>query len=179
MITIDEIKETLKQHNCERLLPSSSVGELSTAMEIINPGKINDLIEIGTHNGLSSLIFTDYAGRVFTFDIALRNSEFIWNLFGVRHKISSFVSSYPDNIDYEINYIRREWTDRNIPLNFNFAFIDGWHSYEATKHDFELVKFCGRVLFHDYLKCSDVKRFCDEIGAVHVNGINFAYWEDK
>lgn len=176
MITVKEVRDKLKQLDCDRLLPSSSIGEIVQAMDIIKPD-VCDLIEIGTHNGFSSLILTNYARRVFTFDIALRNSEFVWNLFDVRHKISSFVCSNPDNIEYEIGYINREWTDRGIPLNFNFAFLDGWHTYEAVKHDFEMTKFCGRVLFHDYSICSGVTKFCDEIKAIPINGLNFAYWE--
>jgi hypothetical protein len=34
-------------------------------------------------------------------------------------------------------------------LDYNFAFIDGEHSYEAAKHDYGLVSFCNRILFHD------------------------------
>jgi hypothetical protein len=67
-----------------------------------------------------------------------------------------------------------------VPLDFNFALIDGWHEYFSVKKDFEMVKFCGRVLFHDYGLCPGVYDFCNEIGAKPISDSkNFAYWEGK
>jgi hypothetical protein len=34
-------------------------------------------------------------------------------------------------------------------MTFEFAFIDGAHDYASVRRDFEMVKRCGRVLFHD------------------------------
>ena len=154
-----------------RLMISSAVkDDLDGVMKKL--GRYDDIIEIGTHNGLSTAILTQYGRRIFTFDIALRNAEYIWNLLKVRNKISSYVGN---NIKYEIDYIRREWKGR---VKFNFAVIDGWHEYYSVKADFEMVSFCGRVLFHDYDTSSGVKILCNEIGAKKISK-NFGYWRAK
>lgn len=169
---IEEIKKALADNDCGRLVWSSGYSDLNETM--LSLGKFEDVIEIGTHNGLSTAVLTHYSRRVFTFDIALRNAEFVWNLLGVRNKISSYVSSYPDAIRSEIEYIKRDWKD----INFNFAFIDGSHEYYGVKNDFEMVKFCGKVLLHDYDIGNDIRALCNEIGAERI-GHNIAYWERK
>ncbi len=60
----------------------------------------------------------------------------------------------------------------------DFLFIDGDHTYEGIKADFELVKFCGRVLFHDYKISPGPRAFCDDNGFKQFEDYNFAYWED-
>jgi predicted O-methyltransferase YrrM len=174
MITVQQIKNKLRESNCNILEISSSYEDLNKVMELLNI-EIVDMIEIGTHNGLSSTIFTNYARRVFTFDVCLRNSEFVWNLLGVRNKISSFVGSVP-NIEWELGYLQRELPYRKVDHNFNFAFVDGSHDYDWVKHDFELVKFCKRVLFHDIAICPGVNRFCKEYNIQQIEDYNFGYW---
>jgi hypothetical protein len=48
---------------------------------------------------------------------------------------------------------------------FDFVFIDGGHSYDTVKHDYEKVKGSKLVVFDDY-DLKPVKQFCDEIGAI-------------
>ena len=71
----------------------------------------------------------------------------------------------------------RYMREYGIP-NFDFAFIDGSHKYDDVKFDFECVKRCGRVLFHDYdcKRHPDVTKFVDELSNV-IKGRPFAYWE--
>jgi len=173
-VTVQYIQERLKELGCNILVLSSAYQDLEEALKKLNP-KIEGAIEIGTHNGLSAAILTNWAQRVYTFDISLRNSEFIWNLLGVRNKISSFVGNR-EELQWEVNYIVQNWQDVGINVNFNIAHVDGCHDYEWVKKDFELVKFTGRVLFHDYDLIPGVRQFCDEIGAVSLSK-NMGYWE--
>jgi predicted O-methyltransferase YrrM len=175
-ITQNIIDERLRDLGCELLVHSSGYREVIKALTILEP-KIDGAIEIGTHNGLSSVVLSTYSKRVFTFDISLRNSEFIWNLFNVRNKISSFVGPR-EELEWEINYIQKNWTEMGIYGNFDFAFIDGNHDYEWCKRDFELVKFTGRVMFHDSDICPGVRDFVNEIGATDLC-YNISYWEKK
>jgi hypothetical protein len=171
-----EISKRLLYNGCDLYFLSSSYNELEEAIKQTVKTPIDFMIEIGTHNGLSSAIFTHFAKRVFTFDVALRNQEFVWGLLGVRNKISSMVSTR-DNLEWELNYIKTNnfWKEKDC--NFNFAFIDGSHEYYMVSRDFELTQHTGRVLFHDYKTSPGVHAFCDEIGATPLDSVNFAYWE--
>ena len=48
---------------------------------------------------------------------------------------------------------------------YDFVFIDGGHSYETVKHDYEKVKGSKLIFFDDY-NLKPVRKFCDEIGAI-------------
>jgi hypothetical protein len=69
-------------------------------------------------------------------------------------------------------------------IDFDFVFIDGDHSFKGVRYDFELVKKCGRVLFHDYDRApgkdAPVRDFIDTIkeGKMRTTK-DYAYWEAK
>lgn len=160
----------------ELLYAGSAVSDFF--IEFVESLKPDDVIEIGTFHGLSTVALASIARHVYTFDIACRDVDYMLGLFGLRNKVSK-TAAQQEQIDFEINLLRKgwgqTWRDR---VNFNFAFIDGDHEYEAVRHDFGLVKFCKRVLFHD-VHHGTVKRFViDELGAkvVDDNGY-FGYWE--
>ena len=136
---------------------------------------VDSMIEIGTYNGISTLVFASIANIVHTFDIAYRNNEYLWGFFPeLRKKISCCIAPQEiidDTITRILSYITKYY-------NFNFAFIDGRHTYENAKHDFSLVKFCKRVLFHD-ADMEWIASLVKEIGGKIFNGTKFAYWEYK
>jgi len=135
---------------------------------------IDNIIEIGTFNGIATLVFASVANIVHTFDVAYRNAEYLWSFFPeLRSKISYCVGSQ-EAID---DTIRRILFANTKYFNFNFAFIDGKHTYENAAYDFNLVKFCGRILFHD-ADMEGIKSFVKQIGAKIFDGTKFAYWED-
>jgi hypothetical protein len=175
-ITREFIDKKLDEIGCGLLIFSSGYHELIPALEKLNP-IIDNVIEIGTHNGLSSSVLTGWANRVFTFDINVRNNEFVWNILGVRNKISSF-SGNREELEWEINYIQESWKEQGLNIIFDFAFIDGNHDYEWVKRDFELVKFTKRVLFHDCDICPGVRGLINEIGAITISP-NIGYWEEN
>jgi predicted O-methyltransferase YrrM len=181
MIYKDLIKQ-LNKFDKINLHFASSFTDLEKALDIVLKGDkppIQDMIEIGTFNGLSTAIFTYYAQRIFTFDICQRNAEYVWNSLNIRDRINSFVSTQ-ENIDIEINYFIKELMYiHDKATNFNFAFVDGDHTREGIEHDFNLVKFTKRVLFHDYDTVPEVYGFCNEIGAKQVGNLPYAYWEEK
>lgn len=63
---------------------------------------------------------------------------------------------------------------------FDFVFLDGGHSYDTVKHDYEMVKDSKLIIFDDY-DLDPVQDFCNEIGATslfdykgkHKKGLSF------
>jgi hypothetical protein len=174
----DRINKLLNRIDKRFYYLSSAYCNLDEAIKYLNI-PISEAIEIGTFNGFSTAILTQYARKVFTFDVCQRNEEFIWNELRVRDKIHAFVSTN-EMIEWEINFFfKSDWKQHKVDCNFNFAFIDGSHDYDMVKRDFELVKFCKKVLFHDYNIAPDVNKFCKEIGAKQLPILSYAYWEEN
>ncbi len=48
------------------------------------------------------------------------------------------------------------------PVKYDFVYIDGGHSYETVKHDYEMVRESKVILFDDY-QLDGVKRLIDEL----------------
>jgi len=148
---------------------------LSNFMAQLDPSP-KDIIEIGTFMGLGSALLASYGQTIFTFDIVYRNSYHIWKELEVEDRINCFCGDQVF-IDAIINDLRN-----NPKFNFNFAFIDGMHKVENVRHDFDLVKFCGRVLFHD-CNIPEIQQFViGELGGTIINldtdePAKFGYWK--
>jgi predicted O-methyltransferase YrrM len=127
--------------------------------------KISTAVEIGTFRGATAAYIAQYADKVHTFDIRDIYDFPTWEKLGLADKIIFHHVSGKD----EIGEILKD-------IEFDFAFIDDGHSYENITADFELVRRCGRVLFHDvdHPRCPDVSRFIDEIGARRLD--RNGYW---
>lgn len=125
------------------------------------------IVEIGTRYGISAAVLTSTC-KVYTFDIEYYSeTEYVWNELNVKKDINYFVV----NNRKEIRKILKK-------VKFDFAFVDGNHTYKDVKADFELVKHCGRVLFHDNFKgFPEIAKFCREIGCKKIG--RFGYWEKK
>ena len=107
---------------------------------ILDVNKPKVFLEIGTAAGVSALIASDYS-KVITIDKYDFPTKYIlWNSFGVSDKIQPLLTPTEEE--------KKATIDK---LDFDLAFIDAVHTYEGVKADFELVKRCGKVLFHDYM----------------------------
>ena len=103
--------------------------------------KIHHAVEIGTKYGLATLLIAHCVPRVTTIDVIPRTEPLeLWRFFG----------NTGSKITYAVVDDNKEKQEYLKDLNFDFAFVDGNHGYEEVKLDFECVKKCGRVLFHDY-----------------------------
>lgn len=129
------------------------------------------IFEIGTHQGVSSVILAEY-GRVITVDVKdwpLRQS--VWDHFGVSERCT-FVPVHSNGHILELVKYHQ----------FDLAFIDGNHEFESVKPNFRAVKKCGRVIFHDYTHNEfhqhRTVKFVDSIPIGRVTKLPpFALWE--
>lgn len=157
-------------------MSGSSVNELDTLSDFVKtltPEPV-DVIEIGTFLGVGSAVLASYCKSVFTFDIFYRNSNHIWDVLEVDDRINCFTGDQ-QFIDDVVGELRN-----STGYNFNFAFVDGMHKVENVRHDFELVKFCGRVLFHD-AHIPEIGEFITEIGGIFIDSkehTGWGFWEN-
>lgn len=138
-------------------------------------------VETGTYKGTATALLAFYADKVVTIDTKNYVDKYaFWLEYGVYNKIESYLIKD-----------ERDKTDLLSRIDFDFAFLDGDHSEKGIESDFELVKDCGRVLFHDYYEIGS--RF--DLGTARLQGIvplvnslppnevtigrPFAYWERK
>ncbi len=124
----------------DRVEGGSIIRAEAMILGLLNAVKPKHVLEIGTLNGLSAVLWAQYAEKVTTIDIADREIRpKVWDFMGVKSKILPYLAT--DDEDKK-NYIEE--------IEFDLAFIDGLHTGEAVAYDFECVKKCGCVLFHDY-----------------------------
>lgn len=98
-------------------------------------------LEIGTYHGITAIILAQYFKRVVCVSVdndpeSLLKHEIVKHL-GIRNI---------QFIDLDNNSQKRQQVES---LKFDFCYMDGDHTHD-THTDFELVKRCGRVLFHEY-----------------------------
>jgi len=143
---------------------------------------IKCIVEIGTYLGISAAHMAKFADEVHTFDIIdyperakvwkdLKLTNVYFYLIKPREGSRNFQGKMPNNPDAKD--IKEVLED----IDFDFAFIDSTHhNYIEVRSDFELVKSCGRVFFHDAdpVGFPKVAQVVDEIGAKRIGGL--AYW---
>lgn len=129
--------------------------------------EIKHCLELGTYAGVMSLVLARCCKKVTTIDVVPRTEPIrLWEVFG--EDVDYFVSRKQSEIDNKVN-----------SLDFDFAYIDADHAYESIKHDFGLVRKCGKVLFHDYFSDHEgIKCFVDELPKEELTFLKpFVYWE--
>lgn len=116
--------------------------------QILGSGKYKSVLEIGTYKGISAACMAQYCDRVATIDLYDGRLEQLGDDFD-RQTLWDTLNL--DNIT--LHLIRNDTEKKALisTLDFDFAFVDGAHD-ESVKTDFEMVRHCGAVLFHDYNK---------------------------
>lgn len=134
-------------------------------------------VEIGTYKGVSAAYMAQFCCHVTTIDLVhgrLEQTEPGWD----RQSFWGYLGF--DNIDLRLVKDDAEKAAVIRDLDFDFAFIDGDHEGGAPARDFELVRRCGRVLFHDYGGNSGVTAFVDTLPRAQLRISNvFALWTDR
>ncbi len=95
--------------------------------------------EVGTWNGLTAAILSRHFDEVVTVDIVDRPlKQEVLDHLGITNVRCHVVSENAKKLAL--------W--KSYRCQFDFAYLDGDHAHD-TDSDFELVKGCGRVLFHE------------------------------
>jgi predicted O-methyltransferase YrrM len=98
-------------------------------------------LEIGTYNGISAIVLSQYFARVIC--VSVDNDPGVL----LKHDICAHLGIRNIRFfDCKDNVEKKALVDS---LAFDFCYQDGDHVND-TKDDFALVERCGRVLFHEY-----------------------------
>lgn len=139
-------------------------------------------IEIGTYRGVGAAVMSQFCECVHTFDLRHGRIEQLgetwdrqafWKRLGVADKIALHLVNDDDEKAQHIE-----------AMDFDFAFIDGAHDRTSVERDFNLVKRCGNVLFHDYDRrgIPDKDQVCDFVDSLPKHQVRtfdlFALWTD-
>jgi hypothetical protein len=132
----------------------------------------NTCLEIGTFHGITAVILSQFFDRVVCVSIdemPVMKREIVGYL-GIKN-IAFYDAK--DNAD-KARFVHA--------LDFDFCYQDGDHTHD-TYTDFELVKKCGRVLFHEYWPLQPaVWNLVNSLPQDEVTRAQFdclAYWERK
>lgn len=128
-------------------------------------------LEIGTHHGVGSAILAIRGLDVITLDIdRYPIQRRIWAHFGVEARVSPLITTG----DADTARLAQD-------MQFDLAFIDGCHEFASVAANFDAVKRCGRVIFHDYEHRKHRDRtvaFVDAIDYGRTTKLSpFAVWE--
>jgi len=131
-------------------------------------------LEIGTFKGCSTALMAQHCERVVTIDLERKAPKFdreaFWRSLGLANVTLRLVRDDSDKLMIVDS------------LDFDFAFIDGAHDAVSVQRDFEMVRRCGHVLFHDYNKTASPERrqvadFVDRLPKRQVRVMDiFALW---
>ena len=165
-LTYDYIYKRLKKYEKYGfgfICGGTSVRPDNIILKVMEHVKPTISVEIGTYRGLSTVVIASMCDKVHTLDIKYwgPDVDFIWTLFGVNDKIVYNVVN--DNLDKR-NYLSNK--------DFEFAYIDGGHSIEDAKYDFEITNKCGHILFDD---ADGIAQFLKTINSINITK-RFAYW---
>jgi len=138
------IVDLFGQHALKRSI--LSIREGGGVMEHFLSGKgVRTALEIGTYRGVGAAEISQFVDRVITIDLDHGRLEQLGESWNRGHFWSSLGI---DNIELRLVKDDAEKAALINSLEFDFAFVDGAHD-QRVRDDFELVRRCGRVLFHD------------------------------
>jgi len=145
--------------------------------EVFNHYKPKRICEIGTHDGKSAIQFVDHCLTIHPdleytgydiFDEVRNDTQFHER--EVNGKGAGRISTARNNLrhrqrkhkQFMFNLIRGYTQDTLEEQEFDFVYIDGGHSYDTVKHDYEKLSKSTVIVFDDY-QTEEVKQFFDEL----------------
>lgn len=164
--------KVIEQFGPEALRRASVCMEFEAFLRRIGAGG-ECCLEIGTYNGISALILSQFFERVVTISLEDHGTD-------TKMKQRIFEACGVKNV-HPIEIADDRQKAEIIPRHaFDFAYLDGDH-VNCTESDFALTKHCGRVLFHEYWPLQPpVWNFVNALDPREVTVAEydcFAYWE--
>lgn len=144
-LTNQALHQVLKQFGAAAFRRCSVMMEfehfLNRVVQTLPKGKRMTCLEIGTYNGISAIVLSQYFDRVICTSVDEHPEELlkqqIVDCLGIK------------NIRFFDCKNNQEKGDLIRGLDFDFCYQDGDHIHD-TNADFELARKCGRILFHEY-----------------------------
>ncbi len=130
-------------------------------------------LEIGTFHGITAVILSQFFDRVICVSLDDNKAKLM------KHDIVKFLGI--DNIRFFDIANNDEKVKLVNQMDFDFCYSDGDHTND-TLLDFDLVKRCGRVLFHEYWPIQvpvwNLVNSLPQDEIMRANYDCFAYWQE-
>lgn len=167
------LKRVLNRFGQTAFARSSACMEFESFLKRIG-AKGGTCLEIGTYHGITAVILSQYFERVVCVSVDERPRKLM------KRNIVDFLGI--KNIEFHDVQNNAQKAEIINGLDFDFAYSDGDHVHD-TRSDFDLVKRCGRVLFHEYWvlmpPCFNLVNALPQDEIVRAQYDCFAYWEQK
>lgn len=138
------LNQALQQFGSEAFRRCSIMMEFEAFLKRVHaqlPKRRMTCLEVGTYNGMSAIVLSQYFDRVICVSVDDKPGELL------KHDIVKALGIR--NIRFFDCANNAEKAAVIGKLDFDFCYQDGDHLND-THDDFALVKRCGRVLFHEY-----------------------------
>jgi len=137
--------------------PGQNTEEILGLLHLIKEKKVKEIFEIGTSFGGTLYLFSKMAEKtahIVTIDLTIKNKTLLPS-FGRNQQRITLIES-DSTLSTSIDRIKQLFPD-----GIDFLFIDGDHSYEGVKKDFDtyarFVKSGGMIAFHDIVEDNETR----------------------
>lgn len=140
-------------------------------LQFLSKQDINSYLEIGTNHGGCFITTIEYLNKVQDKNIQAVGVD----IFGISPNIKQYEIINKSVCVHQLDSASEEFKTLIENKVFDLCLIDGDHSYDGCKHDYELIKNKAKIIvFHDICDNSmGVKQLWDEIIAKNNNCVEF------
>lgn len=169
------LKKILMHFGKRAFARSSACMEFEAFLKRIKAGG-KCALEIGTYNGITAVILSQFFEKVICVSV---DAEDLKRQI-IKRQIVEFLGI--TNIEFHDCLDNEEKAHIVETLDFDFCYSDGDHTHD-TYTDFEMVKRCGRVLFHEVWPIQppvwNLVHSLPQNEITYADQDCFAYWEGK
>ncbi len=167
------LKKVLLHFGKKAFARSSACMEFESFLKRIKAGG-KCALEIGTYNAITAIVLSQFFEQVICVSVDLDQRHII------KREIVKFLGI--TNITFHDCQDNAEKAAIVNGLEFDFCYSDGDHTHD-TYTDFELVKRCGKVLFHEVWPIQapvwNLVHSLPKDEIIFADFDCFAYWESK